>query len=73
MLVMLFQGSPCLNPHWLSFCCCGRLDPAAHLPLFVAHRDEAGLDQAMSLDGTALLGRRIRVGYAQPKKEQPAA
>lgn len=34
-----------------------------HLP-----RDEAGLDQAMSLDGTALLGRRIRVGYAQPKK-----
>ena len=32
-------------------------------------RDEAGLDQAVALDGTSLLGRRIRVGYAQPKKE----
>lgn len=38
----------------------------------LSRRDEAGLDQAVQLDGTSLLGRRIRVGYAQPKKEQPA-
>ena len=31
--------------------------------------DESGLDRAIALDGTNLLGRRVRVGYAQPKKE----
>jgi hypothetical protein len=31
-------------------------------------REEEGLDQAQALDGTNLLGRRIRVGYAQPKR-----
>lgn len=53
--------------------------PPACIPALPTHvllpplcRDEAGLDQAVQLDGTSLLGRRIRVGYAQPKKEQPA-
>jgi hypothetical protein len=32
-------------------------------------RDEESLDRAVALDGTNLMGRRIRVGYAQPKKE----
>jgi RNA recognition motif-containing protein len=36
-------------------------------------RDEPSLDSAMALNGTNLMGRKIRVGYAQPKKEQPAA
>ncbi|KAI3433472.1 hypothetical protein D9Q98_003284 [Chlorella vulgaris] len=35
----------------------------------VHFQEEAGLDQAVALDGTNLLGRRIRVGYAQPKRE----
>lgn len=39
----------------------------------VHFKDEASLDAAMSLDGTQLFGRKIRVGYAQPKKEAPAA
>ena len=38
-------------------------------PVCTVCREEAGLDQAVALDGTNLLGRRIRVGYAQPKKE----
>lgn len=38
----------------------------------VHFKDEASLDAAMSLDGTQLFGRKIRVGYAQPKKEAPA-
>ena len=42
---------------------------AAHMPRLSWSADEAGLDGAMALDGTTLLGRRIRVGYAQPKKE----
>lgn len=33
-------------------------------------RDEASLDSAMQMDGTMLMGRRIKVGYAQPKKDQ---
>jgi RNA recognition motif-containing protein len=36
----------------------------------VHFKDEASLDSAMALDGTMLMSRRIRVGYAQPKKEQ---
>lgn len=36
-------------------------------------RDEASLDAAVALDGTNLMGRKIRVGYAQPKKVQPEA
>ena len=43
----------------------GRSKGFAH----VHFADEAGLDGAMVLDGTVLMGRRIRVGYAQPKKE----
>ncbi|KAL4524982.1 hypothetical protein Ndes2526A_g07078 [Nannochloris sp. 'desiccata'] len=38
----------------------------------VHFKDEPSLDSAMSLDGTQLMGRRIKVGYAQPKKEAPA-
>jgi nucleolin len=34
----------------------------------VHFKDEASLDQAITLDGTMLFGRRIKVGYAQPKK-----
>ena len=56
-----------LLPH-----CPSNLPVLPRLPL-LCPREEAGLDQAMSLDGTSLLGRRIRVGYAQPKKEQSAA
>lgn len=37
----------------------------------VHFKDEPSLDSAMSLDGTQLMGRRIKVGYAQPKKEAP--
>jgi RNA recognition motif-containing protein len=32
-------------------------------------RDEESLDKAMALNGTPLMGRKIRVGYAQPKKK----
>ena len=31
-------------------------------------RDEESLDKAMALNGAPLMGRKIRVGYAQPKK-----
>eukprot|EP00890_Picochlorum_soloecismus_P004224 jgi/Picsp_1/4802/NSC_02170-R1_protein len=34
----------------------------------VHFRDEESLDKAMALNGTPLMGRKIRVGYAQPKK-----
>lgn len=34
----------------------------------VHFKDEASLDQAITLNGTMLFGRRIKVGYAQPKK-----
>lgn len=34
----------------------------------VHFKDEACLDKAITLNGTMLFGRRIRVGYAQPKK-----
>jgi nucleolin len=39
----------------------------------VHFKDEPSLDSAMSLNGTQLMGRRIKVGYAQPKKEAPPA
>jgi nucleolin len=35
----------------------------------VHFKDEASLDAAVGLDGVELMGRRLRVGYAQAKKE----
>ena len=39
----------------------------------VHFKDEASMDAAISLNGTMLMGRQIRVGYAQPKKENTTA
>jgi RNA recognition motif-containing protein len=36
----------------------------------VHFKDEESLDKAIELDGTPLFGRRIRVGFAQMKKQQ---
>lgn len=36
----------------------------------VHFKDEESLDKAIKLDGTPLFGRRIRVGFAQMKKQQ---
>ena len=46
----------------------GRSKGFAH----VHFKEEGGLDGAMALDGTQLMGRRIKVGYAQPKPQPPA-
>lgn len=46
-----------------------------HLPQLLApaphptRRDAESLDRAMALNGTSLHGRKIKMGYAQPKKQ----